>query len=117
MPVLSRRRTSWPEPRPRALSSSPRCQAVERPCTPAPITTKRALSVFPVTGLVPAWLFPALERAGLIVLADDPRAFDPRPHDGLRKLRVLALQPDAIRVPGDEVLHKHLASDVVFLAL
>src|ERR1700680_2706118 len=64
-----------------------------------------------------AWLFPALERAGLVVLADDLRTFDPRPHDRLRKLRVLSLQPDAIRVPSDQVLHQHLASDVVFLSL
>src|SRR5512134_3174935 len=43
MPVLSSTRTSAPDPRPLASSSFARCQDVERPWTPAPITTTFAL--------------------------------------------------------------------------
>src|SRR2546423_23975 len=43
-PVLSRITTSAPDPEPAASSPFARCQAVERPCTPAPTTTYFACS-------------------------------------------------------------------------
>src|SRR5437870_8800092 len=43
-PVLSRITTSAPDPEPAASSLIARCHAVERPCTPAPITTYLACS-------------------------------------------------------------------------
>src|SRR4029450_643016 len=42
-PVLSSTTTSSPEPSPRASSSFARCQDVESPWTPAPMTTPFAL--------------------------------------------------------------------------
>src|SRR3954454_5668152 len=94
-PVLSTTSTSSPR--------SARCQAVERPWTPAPMTrclTERS----PISkGTVPLSSsmerrFPALEHVRLPVGADRPRALDPRAQLRLGELAVLLLQPDAVRV-------------------
>src|SRR6266567_3779908 len=49
-PCLSRTRMSPPPPRPRALSSLARCQAVESPWIPAPMMMYRLLVGMEVTG-------------------------------------------------------------------
>src|SRR5512133_2950822 len=98
-PVLSTTRTCSP--------CRARCQAVERPCTPAPITRFRAVRMS-----VSRWL-PALEHRGLPVLADIPRALDPRAELGLEELAVSFLQLDAVGVAGLQVRDEHLARDLV----
>src|SRR4030095_15586195 len=102
-PVLSTTRTCSPR--------WARCQAVESPCTPAPITRYggRRISV--------SGRFPAREHAGPPVLADGPRALDPWAELGLRELRVRLLQADAVGVTRLQVRHPHLARDLVLAAL
>src|SRR4029453_4011692 len=102
-PVLSTTRTCSPR--------WARCQAVESPCTPAPITRYGVLRIS-VSGR-----FPALEHAGPPVLADGARARPPGAELGLRELRVRLLQPDAVGVARLEVGDQHLARDLVLAAL
>src|SRR6266545_6870582 len=56
---------------------------------------------------------PALEHRRLPVRSNHRRALDPRPKLRLRKLRVLVLQLDAVRVSRLEVLDQHLPRDLV----
>src|ERR671918_528299 len=98
--VLSTTSTSSP--------CSARCQAVDRPWTPAPMTrcfTERIGSV--------QRRFPALEHRRPPVLPDGPGSLDPWPQLRLRELAVLLLQPDAVGVARLEVLDQHLARDLV----
>src|SRR5512133_2348910 len=101
-PVLSTTRTCSP--------CSARCQAVERPCTPAPMTRYSALRMS-----VSRWL-PALEHGGAPVLADGARALDPRAELGLGELGVGLLELDAVGVAGLQVGDQHLARDLVLAA-
>src|SRR5215207_4478208 len=92
---------------------SARCQAVERPCTPAPMTrygTERSPMALVQRGL------PALEHRRLPVAPHDPRVLDPRAELGLRELAVLLLQADAVGVARLEVRDQDLAGDLVLAA-
>src|SRR3954465_284692 len=103
-PVLSTTSTSSP--------AAPRCQAVDSPWTPAPITrcfTERIDSV--------QRRFPALEDRRVPVPSDRARALHPRPQLGLRELAVLLLQPDPVRVAGLQMGDQDLARDFVLTAL
>src|SRR5512133_829058 len=102
IPVLSTTRPSSP--------CWARCQAVDSPCTPAPITR------FRVALISVSWRFPAFEHARAPVLADDARALDPRAELGLRELGVGLLQADAVGVAGLQVRDAHLARDLVLAA-
>src|SRR5919106_3265067 len=102
MPVLSTTSTSSP-----CLA---RCQAVDSPWTPAPMTRCLAERIS-VCGR-----FPALEHPGPPVLADGARPLDPRAELGLRELRVGLLQPNAVGVAGLQVSDQHLARDLVLAA-
>src|SRR3954467_11447746 len=88
-----------------------RCHAVDSPCTPAPITR------YGVVRISVSRRLPALEHAGLPVLAHGARALDPRAELGLRELGVGLLQPDAVGVAGLQVRDQHLARDLVLAAL
>src|SRR4051794_6420121 len=88
-----------------------RCQAVERPCTPAPMTRYAAVRMSVSRRL------PALEHGGPPVLADRARALDPRPELGLRELGVGLLELDAVGVAGLQVRDEDLARDLVLTAL
>src|SRR4051794_24438160 len=99
MPVLSTTKTSSP--------CFAKCQAVDSPCTPAPITRCFVVRMS-VSGC-----FPALEHARTPVCADGARALDPRAELGLRELRVGPLQADAVGVAGLQVRDQHLAGDLV----
>src|SRR5918997_3804903 len=104
MSVLSTTSTSSP--------CSARCQAVERPWTPAPITrcfTERIGSV--------QRRFPALEHGWAPVLPDGARALHPWPQLRLREFGVLLLQPNAIGVAGLKMGHEDLAGDLVLASL
>src|SRR5713226_312187 len=109
IPVLSRIRTSLPDPFPRAFSSLARCHPVERPCTPAPMMTYRAS--------VSAGLLPAFHRWTPVVLTHRRRRFDPGPQGGLWEFRVLLLQADPVGVPADQVSHQHLAGNLILAPL
>src|SRR4051812_10135496 len=102
-PVLSTTRTCSP--------CAARCQAVESPCTPAPITR------YGVVRMSVSRRLPALEHARAPVCADGARALDPRAELGLRELRVGLLQADAVGVAGLQVRDQHLAGDLVLAAL
>ena len=108
MPVLSTTRTSSP--------SAARCHAVERPWTPAPMTrfaTDRELRVSAISAAAP----PSPRGRGACSPSPTrPRALDPRPELGLRELRVLLLEPDAVGVALLQVLDEHLARDLVLAA-
>src|SRR5262249_37399603 len=100
--------TSAPSP------AAARCQPVESPWTPAPITRWRAeegsagiSSSSVLRGL------PALQHRRPPVLPDGLRITHPGPELGLGELRVRGLQPDAVRVSRREVRHQHLARDLV----
>src|SRR5918998_6015968 len=100
MSVLSTTSTSSP--------CSARCQAVDRPWTPAPITrcfTERIGSV--------QRAFPALEHGWPPVGADRLRVLHPRSQLGLGELAVRLLQADPVRVARLEVLDQHLAGDLI----
>src|SRR5688500_12290803 len=60
---------------------------------------------------------PALEDGRLPVRARRARAVDPRAELGLRELRVLLLELDAVGVAGLEVLDEQLAGDLVLATL
>src|SRR6266536_3490806 len=102
-PVLSTTRTCSP--------CRARCQAVESPCTPAPITR------YGVVRISVSGRFPAFEHAGPPVLADGARALDPWAALRLEELAVGLLQPDAVGVAGLQVGDQHLARDLVLAAL
>src|SRR5215217_2977749 len=77
------------------------------------------LSGCDLRGLTPSSVerrLPAFEHRGLPVRADDPRVLDPRAQLRLRKLAVLVLQPDAVRVARLEVCDQHLARDFALAA-
>src|SRR5512133_3697478 len=101
-PVLSTTRTCSP--------CWARCQAVERPCTPAPMTRYAAVRMS-VSGRLPA-----LEHGGLPVLADRARVFHPRAELGLGELGVGLLELDAVGVAGLQVRDEHLARDLILAA-
>src|SRR5918995_5316245 len=102
-PVLSTTRTSSP--------ASARCQAVESPWTPAPITrcftdlmsVKRRL--------------PALEHRRLPFAADRAAVLDPRAQLRLGELAVGLLEADPVGVAGAEGRDQHLAGDLVLATL
>src|SRR4051812_2050864 len=99
-PVLSTTSTSSP--------AAPRCQAVDSPWTPAPITrcfTERIGSV--------QRRFPALEDGRAPVLSDRARAFHPGPQLGLGGLAVLLLEADGGRGAGRGVGDRPLARELV----
>src|SRR4051794_13816243 len=60
---------------------------------------------------------PALGHRGPPVDPADARPRDPRAELGLRELRVLLLELDAVGVAGLQVLDQHLARDLVLAAL
>src|SRR5207247_712121 len=60
---------------------------------------------------------PALEPRRLPVRSDRRRVLDPRSELRLRKLRVLVLQLDSVRVPRLQVFDQHLARELVLLPL
>src|ERR671916_2445585 len=104
MSVLSTTSTSSP--------CSARCQAVDRPWTPAPITrcfTERIGSV--------QRAFPALEHGWPPVGADRLRVLHPRSQLGLGELAVGLLQPDPVGIAGLQMLDEDLAGDFVLAAL
>src|SRR5687768_12752390 len=103
-PVLSTTSTSSPR--------SARCQAVDRPWTPAPITrcfTERIGSV--------QRRFPALEHRRAPVLTNCARPLHPGPQLRLGELAVLLLQADAVGVSRLEMCDEHLARDLVLASL
>src|SRR5918999_518597 len=102
--VLSTTSTSSP--------CSARCQAVDRPWTPAPITrcfTERIGSV--------QRRFPALEHGRPPITPNNPRTLNPRTQRRLWELGVLVLEADAVGVAGLEVGDEHLARDLVLASL
>src|SRR3954453_8832001 len=88
-----------------------RGHAMECPWTPAPITRYGGGRMSVSRPL------PALEHAGLPVVAHGARALDPRAELGLRELGVGLLQPDAVGVAGLQVGDQHLARDLVLAAV
>src|SRR5262245_981434 len=105
-----------------------RCQAVDSPWTPAPITRWRAESGSagiradgsgPRSGSSGSVIrrLPALEHRRTPVGPDGPRPVHPRAQLGLGELRVRPFQPDSVGVAGGEVGDQHLARDLVLAAL
>ena len=60
---------------------------------------------------------PALEHRRRVVVADRLRVGDPGTQLNLVELTVLLLELDAVGVARDEVLHQHLACELVLSAL
>src|ERR1044072_798326 len=102
-PALSTTTTSSP--------AAARCQAVDSPWTPAPITRWRAEPGRSVKSVLRR--FPAVEHRGLPIRSDDIRALNPRPQLGLSELGVGALEPDPVGVAGLQVGDQHLAGELV----
>src|SRR5438132_13366850 len=60
---------------------------------------------------------PAFKRRRMPIRPDRLRAMNPRAELGLRKLRVLLLEEDPVRVAALQVLDQHHAGDLVLPAL
>src|SRR5262245_66646728 len=96
-PVRGRDPSRRGAPRPPGAADA-RFRSAKGWCRPASAPSTFRRSSVPLRG------FPAFENRRLPVRADRPRALDPGTELWLRKLRVLLLQLDPVRVPRLEVL-------------